>query len=56
MLGPLDAGIPVVVAEIPQLVRAYGPALILKRYRHLYPSESYAAAPSLDPLVAEKTG
>jgi integrase len=33
-----------------------GGALILKRYRHLYPSESYAAAPSLDALVAIKTG
>jgi hypothetical protein len=32
---------------------ADGGALILKRYRHLYPSESYAAAPSLDALVAE---
>jgi hypothetical protein len=30
-----------------------GGALVLKRYRHLYPSESYAAAPSLDALVAE---
>ena len=35
---------------------ADGGALILKRYRHLYPSESYAAAPSLDALVAAKTG
>ena len=33
---------------------ADGGALILKRYRHLYPSESYAAAPSLDVLVAER--
>lgn len=33
---------------------ADGGALILKRYRHLYPSESYAAAPSLDALVAER--
>jgi integrase len=33
---------------------ADGGALILKRYRHLYPSESYAAAPSLDALVAAK--
>lgn len=31
-----------------------GGALVLKRYRHLYPSESYAAAPSLDALVAER--
>ena len=30
-----------------------GGALVLKRYRHLYPSENYAAAPSLDALVAE---
>jgi len=30
-----------------------GGALVLKRYRHLYPSESYAAAPSLDALVAK---
>jgi integrase len=30
-----------------------GGALVLKRYRHLYPSESYAAAPSLDALVAD---
>jgi integrase len=35
---------------------ADGGALILKRYRHLYPSESYAAAPSLDALIAAKTG
>ena len=35
---------------------ADGGALILKRYRHLYPSESYAAAPSLDALVTEKMG
>jgi hypothetical protein len=35
---------------------ADGGALILKRYRHLYPSESYAAAPSLDALVAERSG
>jgi hypothetical protein len=27
---------------------ADGGALVLKRYRHLYPSESYAVAPSLD--------
>ena len=33
---------------------ADGGALVLKRYRHLYPSESYAAAPSLDALVAER--
>jgi hypothetical protein len=33
---------------------ADGGALMLKRYRHLYPSESYAAAPSLDALVAER--
>jgi integrase len=31
-----------------------GGALILKRFRHLYPSESYASAPSLDALVAER--
>jgi len=31
---------------------ADGGALILKRYRHLYPSESYAAAPSLDALLS----
>jgi hypothetical protein len=30
-----------------------GGALVLKRYRHLYPSESYAAAPALDALAAE---
>lgn len=30
-----------------------GGALVLKRYRHLYSSESYAAALSLDALVAE---
>ena len=29
-----------------------GGALVLKRYRHLYPSESYVAAPSLDALVS----
>jgi hypothetical protein len=33
-----------------------GGALILKRYRQLYPSGSYAAAPSLDALVAERKG
>jgi hypothetical protein len=33
-----------------------GGALVLKRYRHRYPSESYAAAPSLDALVAEGNG
>jgi hypothetical protein len=32
---------------------ADGGAHILKGYRHPYPSESYAAAPSLDALVAE---
>jgi hypothetical protein len=31
-----------------------GGALVLKRYRHLYGSESYAAAPSLDALVGER--
>jgi hypothetical protein len=31
-----------------------GGALALRRYRHLYPSESYVAAPSLDALVAER--
>ena len=30
-----------------------GGALVLKRYRHLYPSESYAAGPALDALAAE---
>jgi hypothetical protein len=35
-------------------VTPIGGALVLKRYRHLYPSESYAAAPSLDALVAER--
>ncbi len=33
-----------------------GGALILKRYRHLYPSESYAAGPSLDALVSAESG
>jgi len=31
-----------------------GGALVLKCYRHLYPSESYAAAPSLDAPVAAR--
>jgi integrase len=35
---------PAWVAE--RVGHADGGALILKRYRHLYPSESYAAAPS----------
>ena len=39
-----------------QLMGHTATQFILKRYRHLYPSESYAAAPSLDALVTVKTG